>query len=92
MPVYEYACAPCRVVYEVRHGLNDPPPAACPRCAGGVARLISAPNVNRLNLSSPTAARYARVGEREEIARERGLQQDYERVWLPPPAKHSPWE
>jgi hypothetical protein len=32
------------------------------------------------------------MSEREEIARERDLQKDYERIWLPPPVKHSPWE
>jgi putative FmdB family regulatory protein len=92
MPVYEYECPPCRVVYEVRQGLSDPALAACPRCQGGVTRLISAPNVNRLNVSSPTAARYAGLSDREELARERELQNDYERIRLPPPVKHSPWE
>jgi putative FmdB family regulatory protein len=90
MPVYEYECAPCRVVYEVRQGLGDPPLTACARCRGPVVRLISAPNVNRLNASSPTAARYARVSEGEETARERELQRGYERVWLPPPVTHGP--
>jgi putative FmdB family regulatory protein len=90
MPVYEYECAPCRVVYEIRQRLSDPALGGCPRCQGPVARLISAPNVNRLNVASPTAARYARVSDREEIARERDLQRDYERVWLPPPVKHDP--
>jgi putative FmdB family regulatory protein len=92
MPVYEYACPPCRVIYEVRHGMTDPVLAACPRCRGEVARLISAPNVNRGGFSSPTAARYARMGEAEERARERELQAGYERIWLPPPVKHDPWE
>jgi putative FmdB family regulatory protein len=90
MPVYEYECAPCRVVYEIRQGLSDPALGACPRCQGTVARLISVPNVNRLNAASPTAARYARVSDREEIVREQALQQEYERVWLPPPVKHDP--
>jgi putative FmdB family regulatory protein len=90
MPVYEYECAPCRVVYEIRQGLSDPPLGACPRCQGTVARLISAPTVNRLNAASPTAARYTRVSDREEIVREQALQRDYERVWLPPPVKHDP--
>jgi hypothetical protein len=27
--------------------------------------------------------------ERDEIARERELQKDYERIWLPAPVKHS---
>jgi putative FmdB family regulatory protein len=90
MPVYEYACEPCRVIYDVRHGLTDRPLERCPRCGQPVARLISAPNMNRLNASSPTAARYARITDAEERARERDLQGDYERVWLPPPVKHDP--
>jgi putative FmdB family regulatory protein len=92
MPVYEYECAPCRVVYEVRHALADPPLAACPRCRQEVRRLVSAPNLNRGNHSSPTAAKYAKLNARDEIAREKILQKDYERIWLPPPVKHSPWE
>ena len=27
-----------------------------------------------------------------EMVRERELQKVYERVWLPPPVKHSPWD
>ena len=92
MPIYEYECPPCRVIYEVRQRLSDPPVAACPRCQGSVTRLISAPNLNLDNFSSPTEAKYARMSEREEVARERVLQKDYERIWLPPPVKHNPWE
>jgi len=92
MPIYEYECAPCHVIYEVRQRLNDTPVATCPRCQGTVTRLISAPNLNLDNFSSPTEAKYARMSEREEVARERVLQKDYERIWLPPPVKHNPWE
>jgi putative FmdB family regulatory protein len=92
MPVYEYECTPCRVIYEVRQALADPPVATCPRCQGAVRRLISAPNLNTRNFSSPTEAKYARMSEREEIERERDLQKTYERIWLPPPVKHNPWE
>jgi putative FmdB family regulatory protein len=92
MPIYEYECAPCHVIYEVRQRLIDPPVTTCPRCTGAVTRLISAPNLNLDNFSSPTEAKYARMSDREEIARERVLQKDYERVWLPPPVKHNPWE
>jgi putative FmdB family regulatory protein len=90
MPVYEYECAPCRVIYEIRQRMDDPPLPACPRCHGEVGRLVSASRVNRRNHSSPTAARYARMSEREEVARERELQRAYERIWLPPPVKHGP--
>ena len=92
MPIYEYQCEPCRVIYEVRQALRDPPITECPRCRGAIARLISAPNLNRGNFSSPTEAKYARMSDREEIVRERELQKVYERVWLPPPVKHSPWD
>jgi putative FmdB family regulatory protein len=92
MPVYEYECPPCHVIYEVRHGIEDAPPEHCPRCRGGLARLISAPNLNRGNHSSPTAAKYAKLSARDEIAREKILQKDFERIWLPPPVKHSPWD
>jgi putative FmdB family regulatory protein len=92
MPTYEYECAGCRVIYEVRHPVDGPSLAACPRCQQGVRRLVSAPNLNLANFSSPTAAKYARMSDREEVARERELQKDYERIWLPPPVKHNPWE
>src|SRR2546422_7907072 len=70
MPVYEYEWAHCRVIYEVREGMSDPPLAACPRCTEPVNRIISAPNLNRYNFSSPTEAKYAKVTPREEIAKE----------------------
>ena len=92
MPTYEYECAPCRVIYETRHGINDAPVERCARCGGTVSRLVSAPNLNRGNYASPTAAKYAKVSDRDEMARERVLQRDYERIWLPPPVKHSPWD
>ena len=92
MPTYEYECAPCLVIYETRHGINDTPVERCPRCGGTVSRLVSAPNLNRGNYASPTAAKYAKVSDRDEMARERVLQRDYERIWLPPPVKHSPWD
>ena len=92
MPVYEYECTPCRVVYETRHGMSGPPLETCPRCHAPVRRLMSAPNLNRGNYASPTEAKYAKLSDRDEMARERVLQRDYERIWLPPPVKHSPWD
>jgi putative FmdB family regulatory protein len=92
MPTYEYECERCRVVYETRHGVKDPPLDTCPRCGARISRLISAPNLNRGNHASPTEAKYARMSTREEVAREKVLQKDYERIWLPPPVKHSPWD
>ena len=92
MPIYEYECTPCLVVYETMHGMNDPPPERCPKCGGPLHRNISAPRINRYNFSSPTEAKYAKVSEREEIAKEQGLQKVYERIWPPPPVQHSPWD
>ena len=92
MPLYEYACDPCRVIYQVRHGMNDPPLERCERCGGRVTRLISAPYLNLDNFSSPTEAKYAKMTAREEVAREKELQKTYETIWLPPPVKHNPWE
>jgi len=92
MPVYQYECTPCLVVYEVVHGMNDPPLASCPRCEGSVTRLISAPRINRHNFSGPTEAKYAKVSPQQEVAMERDLQRVDERIWLPPPVKHEPWD
>ena len=92
MPTYEYECEPCRVIYETRHGVNDRPPGSCPRCGAPISRLMSAPNLNRGNYASPTEAKYAKMSTKDEVAREKVLQKDYERIWLPPPVKHSPWD
>lgn len=92
MPVYEYKCEPCLVIYQVRQGMNDEPLPTCPTCEGAVTRMISASNFNRGNYSSPTQAKYAKMTDAEEIARERALQKTYETIWLPGPVKHSPWE
>ena len=92
MPVYEYECTPCRIIYEVRQGMNAPPLETCPACKGTVTRLISAPNLNRYNFSSPTEAKHANLSTRDEITKEKALQKDFQKIWLPPPVKHSPWD
>ena len=92
MPLYEYECTPCLVVYETMHGMNDPAPDRCPKCGGSPHRKISAPRINRYNYSGPTEAKYAKVSAREEIAKEQELQRVYKRIWLPPPVQHSPWD
>ena len=92
MPLYEYECAPCLIVYQTMHGMNDPAPDHCPKCGGPLRRLISAPRINRYNFTSPTEAKYAKLSAREEIAKEQELQKVYQRTWLPPPVKHSPWD
>jgi putative FmdB family regulatory protein len=92
MPVYEYKCEPCQVIYQVRQGMQDHPLQQCPSCKGPVNRLISAAHVKRGNYSSPTQAKYAKMTAAQEIAREKALQKGYETIWLPSPVKHNPWE
>ena len=92
MPLYEYECTPCLVIYETMHSMNAPAPERCPKCDGPLRRKISAPRINRYNFSSPTEAKYAKLSARDEIAKEQELQRVYERIWLPPPVQHSPWD
>lgn len=92
MPVYEYKCEPCQVIYQVRQRMTDNSMQLCPTCEGDVTRLISAPNFNRGNYSGPTQAKYAKMSDSEEIAREQALQKSYQTIWLPEPVKHNPWE
>ncbi|HWQ39483.1 MAG TPA: zinc ribbon domain-containing protein [Burkholderiales bacterium] len=91
MPLYEYACDSCRVIYQAWHGMNDPKPERCPRCTGGLRRVYSAPRVSN-GYTSPSQAKYARISESEEIAREAELQKVYQTLWLPDQVKHSPWD
>lgn len=92
MPIYEYECTPCAIIYEVLQGMDDAPLETCPKCGAAVMRLISAPRISRHNFSSRTEAKYAKVSPRQEVVKEQALQRVYERIWLPPPVKHSPWE
>ena len=92
MPTYEYACDPCRVIYQTRHSMNDSGPKRCLRCSGGLRKVISAPNLNLRNFGGPTEAKYANLSVTEELAREKELQAVYETIWMPPEIKHNPWE
>lgn len=89
MPAYDYACDPCRVIYQTRHGMHAPAPQ-CPKCSGTLRKLVAAPALNTRNYSSPTQAKYAGVSQTEEVAREKELQKVYETIWLPPEVKHGP--
>ena len=40
MPIYEYDCKQCGV-FEVTQRISESPLTACPKCNGGVRRLIS---------------------------------------------------
>jgi putative FmdB family regulatory protein len=43
MPLYEYQCLACGEKSEVLQRFDDPPLAACPKCGGGVKKLMSSP-------------------------------------------------
>ncbi len=90
MPVYEYECSHCRVVYEALQRMRDAPLTACPKCRRSLRRLVSAPKLNVGNLTSPSAARYARMDYAEEVKREKVLQRSYESLKFPPGVKHDP--
>ena len=92
MPTYEFACDPCRKLYVTDRGINDPRPTHCPSCSEPIYQVLSAPMLNTKNFMSPTAAKYANMSVSEEMAREKKLQHIYETIWIPPEAKHSPWE
>jgi putative FmdB family regulatory protein len=42
MPTYEYECAGCPRVFEVRQRITEPAIETCERCGGPVRRLLSA--------------------------------------------------
>ena len=41
MPVYEYECKECGVIFEAEQRIIDPPLTTCRYCGGSVERLIS---------------------------------------------------
>ena len=41
MPLYDYKCAQCGRVSEVRHGFTDSWNAPCPSCGGSLARVFN---------------------------------------------------
>lgn len=92
MPLYEYACDPCLILYQTKHGINDPRPHTCPKCSGALRKVLSAPSLNTKRFTSPTEAKYSTLSESDEINKEKGLQKVYETVWVPPEVKHSPWD
>jgi putative FmdB family regulatory protein len=42
VPTYEYECADCKRVFEIRQRISEPPLQVCDRCGGSVRRLIAA--------------------------------------------------
>jgi putative FmdB family regulatory protein len=41
VPTYEYACARCERVFEVRQRISDAPLTTCDVCGGAIRRLLS---------------------------------------------------
>ncbi len=41
MPLYEYRCADCAQLTEVRHGFNDSFTEPCPQCGGALRRVFN---------------------------------------------------
>ena len=42
MPVYEYRCNACNILFDLRQKFSDPPADRCPKCGGTVRKLVSA--------------------------------------------------
>ena len=92
VPIYEYACDPCKVIYRTKHGINDTRPDTCRKCKGALRKVISAPSLNTKRFTSPTQEKYAKISESDEMAMEKDFQKVYETIWVPPEVKHSPWD
>ena len=41
MPLYDYQCAACGEITEVRHGFDDTYSEPCPKCGGSLGRLFN---------------------------------------------------
>ena len=91
MPNYEFACDPCRKLWKTHLSINDPRPDKCPDCLSELRSVISAPMLNTKRYTSPTAEKFD-IGLSEESAKEKELQRVYETLWIPPEAKHDPFD
>ena len=45
MPIYEYQCQECSDRHEIIQRIADPPLTHCPKCGGGMKKLISSPAI-----------------------------------------------
>lgn len=45
MPLYEYQCTKCGERMEILQRVSDPPYDHCPKCGGGMKKLISSPAI-----------------------------------------------
>ena len=41
MPIYEYQCAKCGTVTDIRHGFKETTSDPCPKCGGDLKRLFN---------------------------------------------------
>ncbi|ABA89777.1 regulatory protein, CxxC_CxxC_SSSS domain-containing, putative [Syntrophotalea carbinolica DSM 2380] len=41
MPIYEYQCDACGLIFEARQKFSDEPLSQCQKCGGSVQKLIS---------------------------------------------------
>lgn len=67
MPLYEYQCKKCKHRFERIQKFSDPEVKKCPKCGGGVERLLSAPAV-QFKGSGWYVTDYARKGSSESSA------------------------
>ena len=51
MPTYSFECSKCGYKFNAEHGMCDPHPEACPKCAGALYRRFH-----------PTSVIYKRAG------------------------------
>jgi len=65
MPLYEYKCAACGDIFEVRQKFSDEPLTIHEGCGGAVERLISAPAI-QFKGSGWYVTDYARAGSSKE--------------------------
>ena len=54
--------------------------------------FLSASSATILSKLSELRHLREQVKQAEEIAKEQELQKVYERIWIPPPVQHSPWD
>ena len=62
MPIYEYRCDDCDVVFEALQRLSDEPLDACRHCGGSARKIISSPAIHFLG-SGWYVTDYARQAE-----------------------------
>jgi putative FmdB family regulatory protein len=41
MPLYDYRCAACGAIVEIRHGFHENHTGVCPKCGGALARVFN---------------------------------------------------